>query len=78
MDSIDTANMCILGLKIRLVIFIVDIWTFGSILRNGRESPNLLYKLIGIINLGKLWEYGLGLEIMKLAYYEIEWWSLIY
>ena len=45
---------------------------------NGVENPNWVYKLIGIINLKKLWLYGIELEIMKLAHYIVEWWSLIY
>ena len=42
------------------------------------ESPNFCYELIYIINLRMLWNYEIELGIMKLAHYEVEWWSWIH
>ena len=72
------SKICVLGFKIRLLLLVVDIWAIGAIMGNGVENPNLLYKLIDIINLGKLWTYGIKLEIMKLPHYVVKWWSRIY
>ena len=44
------SKMSILSFKIAVLMLIVDIWTIGSILENGGESPNSLCKLIGILN----------------------------
>mgnify|MGYP003702489855 FL=1 len=46
-------------------MLVVDIWTMGSILEKWGKNPNLLYKLIGVINLGKVLAFGIELEIMK-------------
>ena len=36
-----------------------------------------MYKLISIINLGKLWICEIELNIMIVVHYEIEWWRQI-
>ena len=65
-------RMCIMSFKIMILLLVVDILTIGSILRNGVENPNWLYKLICMINLGKLCLYRIELEIMKLTHYIVE------
>ena len=58
-------------------MLVVDIWTMGSILEKGGKHPNFLYKLIGVINLGKVLAFGIELEIMKLTHYMVEQWTWI-
>ena len=72
------SKMCILGFKMMILLLDVDIGTFGLILRLEGKNPNLLYKLIGVINLGILLLFGIELEIRKLAHYIVKRWSWIY
>ena len=60
-----------------ILLLVVELRTIGLLLEKGVENLNLLYKLIGMINLRKLWLYGIELEIMKLVHYMVEQWSLI-